>query len=66
MYKKSYVILNEEDVDGQIVLQNSSLDMDKIKNQSKDLKHEEFYPKILVYKNLFKDLEKTMRCFKDN
>ena len=23
MYKKSYVILNEEDVDGQIVLQNS-------------------------------------------
>jgi hypothetical protein len=64
MYKKSYVILKEEDVDGQILFQNSSLDMDKMKEQSKDLEHEEFYPKILVYKNLFKDLEKTMRVLK--
>ena len=56
--------MNEDDVDGQIIWQNSLLNMDQIKEKSKDLEFEQFYPKILVYKNLFKDLEKTMNVLK--
>ena len=64
MYKKSYVILNESDVEGQINSQNESFDMNSLKEQSKEIQYEEFYPKVLVYKNLFKDIDKTMRVLK--
>ena len=50
MYKKSYIVLSEADVDGQINAQNESLDMDSLKEQSKEIEYEEFYTKVLVYK----------------
>lgn len=64
MYKKEYVRTTLEDALSRKEHQKAGLDVDRINSEIEKAEFEVFYPKILVYKNLFKDLNKTLSVLK--
>lgn len=64
MYKKEYVRTTETEAVAKRSHGKDGLDIDRINSEINSVEVEEFYPKILIYKNLFKDLDKTLRVLK--
>lgn len=64
MYKKEYLRTTKEDTIGKKDAQMSGLDINRINSEIESATYEEFYPKVLVYKNLFKDLDHTLAVLK--
>lgn len=64
MYKKEYVRTTEEEALVKRLKGKEGLNLERIDSEIEKAEFEEFYPKILVYKNLFKDLNKTLSVLK--